>query len=419
MHTRRFHRRDRHIWVLALLMVSMLILAGCGGNNPEVNDASPTPPNNPQEAAIAPTTDPNAVFLEPIEPITADNAQSLQALGVLEQPTGRASSIFTHDVSLDGTRLVALNNDLMLVWNLVTGDLLYSTERDNAIRVFYAPNQNEIYAVQNDGTLAVYSATQAERITSVVIHPDFNGDVTYQDERGWLAVGGADGTIKVWNIAERTSLVTLEAHDGIVLALTFDSSGERLASTGDDQLVKVWDWQNRTALYEFDHIDINAEQVAIAPAGNQVVSATASYVAVWDTESDDLLYSLAIERGGANDILAYSPDGQRIASGGGISDLLIWEADTGDVLAQLPEVSGNRLSGVFGADGRLLLTSVLDRAVSLWDLQRANEETVPRATLDIGTRRIVRADWTEDGFLMLFFDVDGVVYVWGIAEATP
>lgn len=391
-----------------VLVVALGVLVGCEADAPATD--APT-----READIGVTVD-EETFLEPTTRITPDNAPRLRALGVLERPTGRVSSVFHHAISLDGTRLAALNNDLLIMWNLITGRIVYVTTRGDAIRVYFAPGQDEVYLVLSDGVVRVMASDSARSITEIVGNQNFNGHIAYDRDAGHLALGGRDGTVRVWDMAQRTSLATLQAHEAPLLALGFDGTGQRLATTAEDQLARVWDWRERRLLNSFDHIDTNPYQVRLSPDGLQVVTGTERYVAVWDTEADALQYSLAIERGGASDLLAYSPDGRWIASAGGISNMLVWWSETGEVIATLPEVSGERLSGRFGAGGGLLLTSVLDRAVSLWDIANADADTVPRATLDIGTRRIVRVDWTDDDFVMLFFDVEGTVYAWGIHE---
>jgi WD40 repeat protein len=129
------------------------------------------------------------------------------------------------------------------------------------------------------------------------------------------------------------------------------------------------------------------------------------------------LFDLQTGRGGSSDVLMYSPDGQYLVNGGGIPDMMIWNAETGDFVALLPGVGADRTSATFSPDGDFLLASVLDGPTTLWDMRNIGDTTVVRANLEVGTRRVLDVDWTDDGYVMLFFDAVGPIYVWGVPTA--
>ena len=83
-----------------LFLCYVLLLAACapGGEN-----QAPTDPHNPP--TVAPPE-----YVEAAQPVSHENAARLSYLGRLDQP-GRASTIFAHTFSPDGTRLAALNNE--------------------------------------------------------------------------------------------------------------------------------------------------------------------------------------------------------------------------------------------------------------------------------------------------------------------
>jgi len=398
------------------LSLILILISAC-----TPSDTATTPEAEATEAVTSDTI----ATLEPIDDtyqeatqrISSENANLLQSLGQLEVVAGSETTFFDHFISVDGTRLAALNNDLLIEWNLITGQSLFRTSRADALKVFYSPDKDEIYTVNTEGTIIVYESGTGQIKTTLLGHDFFNNVTAYHPERGLLAMGGSDGRIKVWNVAERLSLVTLEPTFAQISALAFDGSGDRIAYSANFNFeAQVWDWENSEQLVALDHIDVDVSDLMLSEDGNTLVTLTPQYVAVWDIETGDLRYNLQSEFPGTPEVFTFSPDGERIAVGGGDSEVLIWDALTGDVTTQLPEVNGDRISGRFSNDSNLFLTTALDRSVSLWNLVNRTDDTVQRATLDIGTRRIVNSGWSDDGFVIVFFDANGTIYVWGIAE---
>ncbi len=384
-----------------------VFLASCGGG--EANPtATPRPQDTPQ-----PTLAPPA-YGEPSAPITAQNAPQLAYLGRLDNTASSASSVFAHAFSLDGTRLVGLNNDLIIMWNLVTGNTVFTAGRRFDVRVFFSPNKDEFYTVTSDGFIAIYDTERGSTLNTLTLAVTLDNAMAHDDENGWLAVGGTGGDVQVWDVSERLSKATFKAHETTVTAIAFNADGTQLATAGGDGFVRVWDWQTRAQLNEFNLNEAGVIALAFSPDGTQITAGTSAYVETYTLTENRALYALAVGVGGTRDIMRYSPNGEYLLSGGGEADLTVMNAQTGVVVAQIVEVKGERIGATFGTDGNLMITSAFDVGVSLWDISQATESTIPSAKLAIGTNRITGVAWTRDGFLMAFFDANGSVYLWGI-----
>ena len=148
---------------------------------------------------------------------------------------GIASTVFAYAFSPDGSRLVGLNNEQLIGWDLVTGKLLFNTARLDAAQIYYGADKTEVYTVDGTGQIRAYNTQGGQQAQTLQGQPAFNGSAAYDAVNGYLALGGIDGTVKVWDVKARQSLVTIQAHNLPVTAVAFSSDGSRLATIGNDK----------------------------------------------------------------------------------------------------------------------------------------------------------------------------------------
>jgi len=110
-----------------LIGLLFVLMVGCSAPPPT---PQPTLPEGRDGVQITPTV-PAPDFTEPSMPISAENINAIQYLGRLDAP-GQPSTVFRYDISPDGTRLAGLNNDLLVGWDLLTGNVIFSTSRADA-----------------------------------------------------------------------------------------------------------------------------------------------------------------------------------------------------------------------------------------------------------------------------------------------
>jgi hypothetical protein len=100
-------------------------------------------------------------------------------------------------------------------------------------------------------------------------------------------------------------------------------------------------------------------------------------VRIWDAVTGAQLQDLP---GGANRTLCamYSPDGQRIASGGFDDHVRIWNAQTFEQVAQLGGHQEYVYSLAWRADSQRLLSGSGDHTVRIWDTQSLEDRVQAR-----------------------------------------
>lgn len=377
---------------------------------------SPAPTNTPSREEIReqPTPTPPA-WQEPFTPVTLENVAELQFVGRLDPPMVDSGSIFAHAISADGTRLAGLNQQQLVVWDLITGEMVFAAPRGEIFRIYYSPDKTRLYGLTPAGTVRVLDGESGFEQGVFQLHPDFvEGQHTYYAPDGLLAANSIQGEIRVWDVVAQEVLVDLPTETADLTHLAFSADGARIAAGDANGNLQVWDWQAGEQIADMpDEEAQSLVQLAVAPGGEQVAAATNEDVRVWDVATASLEHILLTGEGGATDVLTYTPDGQYIVNSGFAEAMNIWGRGSGELVAVIPELGGEPTSAAFSPDGNLMLSSVFQGGVYIWDITTMNEDTLGRAELDTA-KNIIDVAWSADGRTLALFAADGTVLIWGI-----
>ncbi|UCF90762.1 MAG: TIR domain-containing protein [Desulfobacterales bacterium] len=225
-------------------------------------------------------------------------------------------------------------------------------------------------SVTSDGSLRFPQTGFGADVKSVAFSPDGR----------LLAIGDADGSVRLWIAKTGQEHMHLK-HDGAVLDLVFDSKGNYLATGSKDGTAHLWDLHNGREVGRFSYGSGDfVVDVDFSPDGRFLAANAKGWACIYDAERT--FEDKCFPSEGVVSALSYSPDGKYLATAEG-SVAQIWAVTSGERQVRVEHrdyVGAAKMHFfewiddlAFTPDGQYLATASRDGTARIWDVASGQE----------------------------------------------
>ena len=371
--------------------------------------------------------------------------------------------------------LVGLNHNPYLTTFLRTSTV--GTSVLPVLATAYSPDGRTVTSVCADGRIIRWDVDTRQSTSDSSISAGTGlSSAAFSPDGQKLATGDADGTITFWDVATGYPFVSPSAlYTQTVTSVAFSSDGQTLASTGAGGRLVLLDIDTRQIISQtttgfasgvgglafspdgqtlavggcggFDeesetrpcirgeirlwnarnlaqsgrpltgHND-RVTSLAFSPDGQTLASGSADRTLIaWDVASRRPLGEPLAGHQAAVHGLAYSPDGHALASGGDEGTLILWDVTTRQRTgAALTAHTDDVYSVAYSPDGQTLASASGDETVILWDVASRQPLGQPLT----GHRgKVWSVAISPDGQTLASGSQDGTIILWDIAAHQP
>jgi WD40 repeat protein len=349
--------------------------------------------------------------------------------------TGRRRATFSEDglsptptFSPDGRSLALLTPARVTLVDVATGRGR-ATLTPRPARVFgpgqaFSPGGRTLAVGDDKGAVILWDiATNRQRALSHGIEPV--AGLAFSSDGSILASSGTDGRVILWDSRVRSPLAPLGRRSAI-LSIAFNHDGRELALGGSVRAQSAWrgklvTWDvatgRRRAILAADRGEINS--VAFSPDGQTVASGGEDdrTVTLWDAASGRTRTRVKVHDDGV-ETLSLAPHGRVLAVAASTGGIILQHLDTGtrNVLTADPPESFHARTVVFSADGRTVAAGGSDKnrgQVVVWDVQTGRQ----RARLTAAGPEMRSVAFSPDSRTLASGADNGDVLLWDVATS--
>ena len=310
-------------------------------------------------------------------------------------------------IAVDERRVAAVSRTAMAcVWDAASGERLFELrlERNQSTSALAFSDDGARLLLNNGVTVAIFDTSDGRQLASIET-ADYSRDAALSPDGRTVAIAADRGPIRLHDATTGALVRTFEGHRSGIVDVEFSPDGARLLSAsativtqsgGGDRSVRVWDVATGRQLAMTTHAgDLN--EAHFSPDGERIASGGAG-VRIWNARTGSLLGEMAGDRA------TFSPDGSTVMSVGA-DGVRMWRAD--DAYLHLG-VHRSFKDAEWGAGGRWFGVATAGDSVVINSASGSDLSLRPQA-------QVMDAGFSPDGRRIFIAGEDGVVRSWELS----
>ncbi len=186
------------------------------------------------------------------------------------------------------------------------------------------PDGSVLAAACWDGSVRLYDYPSGRERAVLFAHAPKAESVCFTPDGQFLISGGRDGTVKVWDIASAALVRTITGHLYPVKSVAASRKLGLIASASYDDTVRLWDRETGREIACFHEPGLSFHSVAFSSDFQVAATTRLGDVLIWDVTSRTLLQTFPSRHEQRGWSVAFSPDGNTVASVAAGGQAAIW-----------------------------------------------------------------------------------------------
>lgn len=326
----------------------------------------------------------------------------------LQQPLQafNCASFWDLILSLDGRLLMCPDwiTHRVNFWDTMTWEISRSVESEAIYPLAFSPEGTLAAVGLETGQIQIIDIVSGQILREWIAAEATVSFAEFLPDGQRLVTGSADGTARLWDIRTGLELRRYSGFDDAwVQGVSADGRLALINSYYGAHLVDI-DIGNEPRAFMGSAIS----GVMYSPDGSQILIGDAGVAYLWDVVPERVIRGFSMEGSEAEGIYwpRFSPDGQKILTGGVAAGIRLWDAETGALERTLPGPIADWYVA-YAPDGSHVAGSNDLGDIYIWDLASDQITHIPA-----GNNGAIGIVYSPDSTILASTDISGLIHLW-------